>query len=222
MTFDKKSLALVAISALFFSVFGMFLLVFVGGIFGSRFGIPWFGSNYLAALQGVLGLISTCGCIFFISLAKNQSRLWHFGIPLCIALAVTTLSSFLSPLLLNLDSMLLNQNTGQAALFLLAPCSALFFYLEKQKNSGCMGLVIISLVVCILSAVLLYGLIFPQQYAPGSKTGAGPTASELSFWVYYMLGLPIIGALFLSCAFRIHHQDSEPGNLSLQKPTETP
>lgn len=222
MTIDKKSLALVAISALFFSVFGMFLLVFFGGIFGSRLEIPWFGSNYLAALQGVLGLISACGCIFFISLTKNQSRLWYFGIPLCITLAVTTLSSFLSPLPLNPDSMLLNQNTGQAALFLIAPCSALFFYAEKRKDNGGMGLVIISLVVCILSAVLLYGLIFPQQYAPGSKSGAGPTASELSFWVYYMLGLPIIGAMFLSRASGFHPHDSEPGNLSLQKPTETP
>ncbi|MDO9326706.1 MAG: hypothetical protein Q7T80_17280 [Methanoregula sp.] len=222
MTFDKKSLALVTLSTAFFSVFGMFLLVFVGGISGSRLEIPWFGSNYLAALQGVLGLISAGGCIFYLSLTKHQSRRWYFGIPLAIALTGITLSSFISPLSLIPDIVFLNQNTGQAALFLLAPCSALFFYSEKQTNDSDMGLVIISLIICILSALLLYGLIFPPQYAPGSKTGAGPTLSELCFWIYYMLGLPIIGALFLSRASGFHHQESEPGNHSDQKPAETP
>jgi hypothetical protein len=221
MTFDKKSLALVAISAVFFSVFGMFVLVPVVGISG-LLEIPWFGYNYLAAFWGIFGLISLCGCILFLTIAKKQSRLWYSGIPLAITLTVITISSFISPLPLIPDMMFLDQNTGQVALFLLAPCSALFFYPEKRTNDGGMGLVIISLVVCIMSALLLYGLIFPQQYAPGSKIGAGPTASELCFWVYYMLGLPIIGALFLSRAFGFHHKDSEPGNLSAQKPTETP
>ena len=221
MTPDKKPLALAALSLVFFSVFGMFVLVFVRGISGFH-EIPWFGSNNLAALQGVLGLISAGGCIFFLSLTKNQSRLWYFGIPLAITLTIITLSSFITPLPLNPDMMVLNQNTGQAALFLLAPCSALFFYSEKQKNDGAMGLVILSLVVCILSALLLYGLIFPPQYAPGSKTGAGPIVSELCFWIYYMFGLPIIGALFLSRAFGFHHQETEPGNHSAQKPAETP
>jgi hypothetical protein len=221
MTFDKKSMAFVAMSAVFFSVFGIFVLVPIVGIFGLR-EIPWFGYNYLAAFWGIFGLISLCGCILFLTIAIKQSRLWYSVIPLAFTLTVITISSFIASLPFIPDMMFLNQNTGQAALFLLAPCSALFIYSEKRTNNSGMGLVIISLVVCILSAVLLYGSIFPQQYAPVSKIGAGPTASELSFWFYYMLGLPIIGALFLSRAFGFHHQDSEPGNLSAQKPTETP
>jgi hypothetical protein len=221
MTIDKKSLAYVAISAIFFSVFGMFLVVAVAGIFGS-FEIPWFGYNYPGALQAVFGLISLCGCILCLKLAQNQSRLWYLGIPLALSLAAITITSFMSPLSLLTDRIFMDQNAGQAALFLLAPASVLVFYSEKRMNNGGMGFVIISLVVCILSAFLLYGLFIPPQYAPGSKIGMGPTVSELFFWVYYMLGLPIVGALFLSHAFGFHHQDSEPGNHSLQKPTEEP
>ncbi len=72
---DKKSLALIATSALFFSVFGMFFLVFTGGISGFRFGIPWFGSNYLAVILGILGLISFVGCILHLMFVRNRSGL---------------------------------------------------------------------------------------------------------------------------------------------------
>ncbi len=132
------------------------------------------------------------------------------------------MSSFLSPLPFTGDLRLVYQYTWQAALFLLAPCSALFFYSEKRMNEGGMGFVIISLVVCILSAVLLYGLIFPTQYVPGTKIGAGPTVSELYFWIYYMLGLPIIGSLFLSRATGLFRRDSKTGKPGMQNPSETP
>jgi hypothetical protein len=218
---DKTSIALVAMSAIFFSVFGMFLLVFAGGVSGLRFELPWFGSNYLAASLGILGLISVCGCTLFLSLTRHQSRLWYFGIPLGIALTVTSVSWFFTPLHLIPDSML-NQNTGQVALFLLAPCSALFFWSEKRMKNGGIGLMVIILLVSILSALLLYGLIFPPQYALGSKIGAGPTVSELYFWIYYMLGLPIIGSLFLSTALGLFRRDSKTGKPDMQKPAETP
>jgi len=208
-------------SALFLSVFGMFLLVFARGISGLNFEFPWFGYNYLAALLAVSGLISVCGCIHYLNLARNQSRPWYWGIPLGIALAVTTISAFITPVPLIPDMMFLNQDTGQAALFLLAPCSAIFFYSEKQVNEGGMGLVYIALIVSVLSAILLAGLIFPQQYAPGEHVG-GPSAFELAFWIYYMLGLPIVGALFLSRTIGSHRQDSKTGNLIARQPPEIP
>lgn len=210
MAINKKSLALVALSAIFFSVIGMFLLLAFSGISGWGYDYPFFGSNYVIPTFGIFGLISFCGCILFLNLTRKYSRLWYFGIPLGITLAVILIPSNISN----------NLGLGLAAIFLLAPCSALFFYSEKRMNNGSMGLVIISIVVSILSAAFIYGMIFPPQYAPGSKVGLEPT--ELYFWVYYMLGLPVIGALFLSHAFGVHYRDSKPGNLPAQNPAKTP
>jgi hypothetical protein len=208
---DNKSLALVAMSAIFFSVFGMFLLLVFAGISGWGYGIPFFGTNYLVAALGIFGSISFCGCILFLIVTRKWSRLWYSGIPLGITIAVMLIATMVSG----------NLSIGMAAIFLLAPCSALFFYAEKRMNNGGMGLVVIPLVVTILSAVLIGGIIFPPQYAPGSNVGAGPDATELCFWVYYMLGLPVIGALFLFHAWGVHHRDSKSENLPARKTAKT-
>lgn len=196
---DKKSLALVAMSAVFFSVFGMFLLLAFSGISGWGYDYSFFGSNYTIPTFGIFGLISFCGCVIFLILARKQSRLWYSGIPLGITIAVILIPSGISN----------NLGIGLAAIFLLAPCSALFFYSEKRMNHGGMGLVIVSLVVSILSAAFILSMIFPPHTTPGST--AGPEPAELYFWVYYMLGLPVIGALFLFHAFGVHRQNAEPG-----------
>jgi hypothetical protein len=209
---DKKSLALVAMSAIFFSVFGMFLLLAFSGISGWGYEYPFFGSNYIIPTFGIFGLISFCGCVSFLILTRKHSRLWYFGIPLGITLAVILIPTDISH----------NLSIGLVAIFLLGPCSALFFYSEKRMNNGSMGLVIIAIIASILSAAFLYSMIFPPQYAPGSKTGVGPDATELYFWVYYMLGLPVIGVLFLAHAFGVHHRNSKSGNLPAQKPAEIP
>lgn len=220
MTPGTKSLAFAGTSAVFFTPIGLYLSFFLPVVAGSRVDLPWFGSDYFVAVPAVLGLISVIGCILLLSQGKKLSRLWYFGIPLGITLTVITVSSFLSPLPLSPDLMFPNKNTGQAALFLLAPSSALFFYGEKKIHGCGRGLVIISLLVSILSAVLLYGLIFPPQYAPGEHVFGNPY--ELYFWVYYLLGLPIVGALFLSRAFGFYHPDSKPDNLTTRTPEETP
>lgn len=201
-------------SAIFFTPIGVILLIFLP-VTSIHIDFPVFGFNYFGAVPAVLGLISFCGCIVSLSLEKKQSTYWYWGIPLCIASALVTIAS----LLFLTGVPFLGWNALQSFI-LLTPCAALFFYSEKTVYGSGTGLVIISLGVSILPAVLLYGLIFPHQYAPLEHVLMNPF--ELLFWVYYMLGLPIVGALFLSRAFGFHHQDSKPGNHSAQKPTEAP
>jgi heme/copper-type cytochrome/quinol oxidase subunit 2 len=193
VTTDKKFLAHVAISALFFTSPCIILLIFLP-VNSIHLDFLSFSFNYFAVVPIVLGIISLCGCIVSMSLDKKQSPYWYWGIPLCIATAVVTIVS----LLFLMGISFIGWNALQSFI-LLTPCAALFFYSEKKVNGSGMGLVIISIVISVLPAILLYGLIFPQQYAPLEHVFMSPF--EVLFWVYYLLGLPIVGALFLTRAF---------------------
>ena len=215
---NKKSLALVAMSAIFFSSVG-FILAFLPAVAGVHLELPWFGSNLFAAVPAVFGLISIGGCLLLFREEKNQSAYWSLGIPLCILTALTTIYSFLSPKTIITDIPSLGQN-ALVLFILLSPCAALFFYSEKKIYGGGWELVVISLLVSVVSAVLLYGWIFPHQYAPGERVLENPLM--LLFWLNYFVGLPIVGALFLADANGTTLRDAKTGIPVVQNPPETP
>lgn len=200
MTMDKKSLILAAMSAIFFTPLVVILLVFLP-VNSIHFDFLVFRFNYFAAAPIVLGILSFCGCVVSLILEKKQTSHWYWGIPLCISTAVVTIVS-----LLFLTGIPFIGWNAMQSFILLTPSAALFFYSEKKMNRTGMGPVIISLAISILPVILLYGLIFPQQYAPLEHVLMNPF--ELLFLVYYILGLPIVGALFLIRAFGFHPHDA--------------
>jgi hypothetical protein len=204
MTMDKKTLAHAAMSAIFFTPIGVILLIFLP-VASLHVDFPGLSFNYFAAVPAVLGLISLCGGIVSLSLEKKQSTYWYWGIPLCIATAVVTIAS----LLFLTGIQFIGWNALQSFI-LLTPCAALFFYSEKKVYGTGTGLAIISLGVSILPAILLYGFIFSNNYPPLEYVLMNPF--ELIFWIYFMLGLPIVGALFLLRAFGFHHTDATGGS----------
>jgi hypothetical protein len=94
----------------------------------------------------------------------------------------------------------LNLLAETEALLLLAPASALFFWSQRSIGVPGRGLAIVALAISVLSVILLYGLVFPYQYAPGEH--AVMTVYEPINWLYVMVGMPVNGALFLASAFR--------------------
>ena len=131
---NKKSLALVAMSAIFFSSVG-FILAFLPAVAGVHLELPMFGSNLFAAVPAVLGLISIGGCLLLFRGEKNQSAYWSLGIPLCLITALTTIYSFLSPTTIITDIPFLGQN-ALVPFILLPPCAALFFIQRKRPMAG--------------------------------------------------------------------------------------
>ena len=155
MTMNRKSLALVLMSAIFFTPLGVILVIFLP-LACTDPDVPVFSFhfNYFAVVPIVLGLISLYGSIVLPESQKKQTTNWYGGIPLCIATAVVIIAS-----LLFLTGVPFVGWNALQTFILLAPCAAIFFYSEKNVNGSGMGPVIVSLVISILPAILLYGII---------------------------------------------------------------
>jgi hypothetical protein len=181
-----RNIAYIAISAIFFS----FLVLLFTRPYHNE--IPYFGANLYAAIFFFLGLVSLTGGIIFLYTIKNEVRAWYLGIPLVVAIAAVTISSFLSPALTEYCespvcdvAALFNPVIGQIVIYLLAPFSALFFYSLQQIKGDVTILVLISLGVSILFSG---GLIFEI-----------PMHDISPFLLFFMtVGMPVIGAEFLA------------------------
>jgi hypothetical protein len=227
MSVNPLAPALAAMSAIFFYFFGLIIPNIVIMMLGGDPGLPYLGSIIFSAGPILLGLISLCGCLVFLQKTRTWNRYWYLGIPLCLAIAVAIVSLFLSTVLpiasvlpLLADPGYLNRVAPGVALFLLPPCSALFFWSQKTIRGNGTGLVIIALGISILSTILLYGLFFPEQYAPGEHVGM--SVYEPLYWFYLMLGMPAMGAMYLALAYKNKSGDAGPGAAVLRDVREIP
>lgn len=198
---------LFTMSAVFFYFFGLVMPNIIAMWLEEITAHTGFGTTLIILAPAFLALISLAGCTIFIRNSRTANRHWYLGIPLWIVMAVATVSLFISPFSLGTGGEPLFTDPGYltniamtAALFLLAPCSALFFWSLREITDRITVPVIIALGISIVSAILLYGLLFPQTYAPGEHIGM--SVYEPFFWLYVMLGLPVVGAIYVALGLK--------------------
>ena len=208
---NRISVALIAMAAIFLYFFGLVIPnILVMSLYQNTDQAPAVMAilpPFTDLLPVFLALISLAGCTLCLKDRRAEGRHWHFGIPLWVAMAVAAVSLLLPRVILagggipfSADPIYLTQNAQSAALFLLAPSSALFFWSQKDLLGGVSGHVDIALLISILSAILLYGLLVPVQYAPGEHVSM--SMYEPVCWIYLILGLPVVGALYIALGLR--------------------
>jgi len=192
-----KIICCAAISAIFFSV----ILIFAGSLAGTN--LPYFGANMFAATYFLFGTISFLGCALFLFETRDEDTSWNFRIPLMLALAAVMLSSFLFPALQSQEilravpgSGLAIAAAGSLAFILLAPCSALFFYSFRETDQGTLSG---SVLTCLAVSTVSAGMFIAMPFQLNSTLFLYPTESlfGLWYWLYLIVGMPVIGALFL-------------------------
>lgn len=204
-------------SAVFFYFFGVVIPNIMGIWLDDATMHTGTGMMLVILAPGLLALISLAGCTVFLRNSRTTNRHWYLGIPLWIIIAAATVLLILSPLI-RMTGLLppspdLGGLAGMGALFLLAPCSVIFFWSIRDYPARITIHVIIALGVSIVSAILLYGLLFPPEYAPGEHVGM--SMYEPFLWLYLILGLPIVGALYivLGLKSRYRSRDSDADGL---------
>jgi hypothetical protein len=198
-------LSLPAMSVLFFCLPLLTVLNAVLGFLANTTGldlIPYVSDFSIPAF------ISLCGGIVFLISTREGNPSWFLGIPLCIAFAITAISSVVSGLLV-----ISNPNPpiyepgivwtllSQAAFCLLPPCAALFFWSQKRLGRWVPVLAGIALVITLCSVAVLYFEFSPYLVSAGFIPPGPPHVENDGFLILYlMFGLPIIGILFLVLA----------------------
>jgi hypothetical protein len=171
---------------------------------------------YYLADPSFFAFISLCGGVAFLLSTRNENPSWCLGIPLCLMFAITAVSPLVSGILVIHDPSPPIWHPGilwillsQAAVCLVPPCAALFFWSQRVLGSWVPVLAALALLVTISSVAMLYaefslwlvsaGLISPEP--PAMVDGQlvkvendGPLILYLGF------GLPIIGIFFLILA----------------------
>ncbi len=187
-----RNVAYIAISAIFFSFWVFFTFLTIIRISPDRYQIPYFGTNIIAAVFFLLGLISSSGAILFLADIKNEIRKWYLGVPLVAAIALVTISYLLSPVLpgyfgypVHSEATVINLITGQVAVYLLAPFSALFFYSQKEIK----GLMRVPILVTLVVSVLFSGCLFIES---------SMYDISMFYLLYLQIGMPLVGAMFLA------------------------
>jgi hypothetical protein len=187
-----RNVAYIAISAIFFSFWIIITLLPLIRIGPDQHQIPYFGTNIIAAVFFLLGLISVSGAIAFLADIKNEIRKWYLGVPLAVTIGVVTGSYLLSPVLpgyfgypVNTGATVSNLITGQVAVYLIAPFSALFFYSLKEIK----GLMRVPILVTLAVSILFSGCLFIES-----------SMHDISmFYLLYLeIGMPLVGAMFLA------------------------
>lgn len=187
-----RNVAYIAISAIFFSFLVIIIIHPIFRISPNQYQIPYFSTNIIAAVFFLLGLISVSGTIVFLAEIKNEIRKWYLGVPLAAAIAVVTISYLLSPVLPGYfgypvygGATVFNLITGQVAVYLIAPFSALFFYSLKEIK----GLMRVPILVTLAVSVLFSGCLFIET-----------SMHDISMFylLYEVIGMPLVGAMFLA------------------------
>ena len=203
-TADVRYTGYAAISVIFFSIFAV-----IAGYAG-RISVPYFDGDIFPAVFFLFGMVSFLGGALFLYRTADGDDSWYLRVPLIVSIAVVVVSSFLIPalqaqevLLVYQYSALVNAYTGSLAFILLAPFSALFFHSIPVLRSGCVsGHVVVSLAASLLSGLMLLGMLqgdvilFPHP----SESLFG-----LCSWFYLLIGLPVIGIMFLVTSSRVGH-----------------
>ena len=204
----------VALSVVFFSV----CVILPGYI--NHFDLPYFGTNMFTAVFFAFGMISFLGGALFLYVTIVDGREWNFRLPLVGLAAVVTLFSFLSPALQTRGVLSVLPGLGLVAamiwsysIVLFAPAAVLFFHSLRPIRRGDLGIhVVLSIGVSLISMVLFLGLLLqtggPLHPYP-EESGYG-----LWFWVYLIIGLPLVGAFVLATSAKGMSAD---GDASLEE-----
>jgi hypothetical protein len=160
--------------------------------------------------------ISLCGGIAFLLATKNENSSWYLGIPLCIMFAITAVSPLVSAILVIHDPSPPIYHPGvlwillsQAAVCLIPPCAALFFWSQRALGRWVPVLAALALLITISSAAMLYAEFSPWLVSAGLIPQEPPTMvdgqlvrmeNDGALILYLLFGLPIIGILFLVLA----------------------
>jgi|WetSurMetagenome_2_1015567.scaffolds.fasta_scaffold248271_3 hypothetical protein len=202
-------LSLIAMSALFFS---LILLTVLHEVL--RFLVNTTGLDFLNSLNDFLyslgnfslpAFISLCGGIVFLAGTRKENPSWYLGIPLCMAFAVMAISPALqgflvihSPTPATLEPGRLWFYADKAAFSFLPLCAALFFWSQKQLGRA-IPLVIGMMLVISLSSI---GSLVHDFFPAVIPAGLHPPHADMTLFlaIYLLIGLPLIGILFLALA----------------------
>jgi hypothetical protein len=203
----KKYLALVVMSAVFFSVPLISVLdtVQVYLVMTAGLELPLV---YMLGDFSLTAFISLCGGVAFLLSTRTENPSWYLGIPLCIAFAITAVSPLVSGLLIISNPTPPIYEPGvvwillsQTVFCLLPPSAALFFWSQKWLGRWVPVLTGIALVITLCSVATLYFEFSPSLVSAGLIPPGPPHVENDGFLILYlMFGLPIIGILFLVLA----------------------
>ena len=171
---------------------------------------------YWLADSSFFACISLCGGIAFLLATRNENPSWYLGIPLCIMFAITAISPLVSGILVIHDMSPPIYHPGvlwillsQAAVCLIPPCAALFFWSQRALGRWVPVLAALALLITISSAAMLWAETAPYLVSAGLIPPEPPTMvdghvvkveNDGALILYLMFGLPIIGILFLVLA----------------------
>jgi hypothetical protein len=208
-----KHLSLVAMSV--FCFYALLLPVWdpVPGFLVNTTGLEQW---YFLADPSFFACISLCGGIAFLLVTRNENPSWHLGIPLCIMFAITTVSPLVSAILVIHDPSPPIYHPGvlwillsQAAVCLIPPCAAVFFWSQRALGRWVPVLAALALLITICSAAMLFAEFSPWLVSAGLIPPEPPTMvdghvvkseNDGALILYFMFGLPILGICFLILA----------------------
>jgi ribose/xylose/arabinose/galactoside ABC-type transport system permease subunit len=170
---------------------------------------------WLADLSFFAG-ISLCGGVAFLLVTRNENPSWYLGVPLCIMFAITAVSPLVSGILVVHDPSPPIYHPGvlwillsQAAVCLIPPCTALFFWSLRALGRWVPVLAALALLITINSAAMLYAEFSPWLVSAGLIPPEPPsmvdgqvvrTENDGPLILYLGFGLPVIGIFFLILA----------------------
>jgi hypothetical protein len=171
---------------------------------------------YYLADPSFFAFVSLCGGIAFLLVARNENPSWYLGIPLCTMFAITAVSPLVEGILVIHDPSPPIYHPGvlwilmsQAAVCLIPPCAALFFWSQRALGRWVPLLAALALLITISSAAMLYAEVSPWLVSRGYLPPEPPTMvdgqvvrmeNDGPLILYLGFGLPIIGICFLILA----------------------
>lgn len=191
--------ALICTSSLFFYPW----ILLIAGII-----VPQALSALLAVLPVLLGSVSLTGATLLLTHAAGKRHLP--GIPLILAIGAIVATSFLS-IPLGIKPLIGSSGPLSAvwtvSFLLLAPFSSLFF-LSLPKNTGVRG------TASSLSAIVsLFALLIILLIGPGLISGHSVIHLLALLWLYGVIGLPIIGILYVIVALYGREEGTSSGDV---------
>lgn len=215
---DKNSLALVAMTPLFFfAALGPFIDQMLWD-FGDPFNMRIPLSSVMWNIS-LLGLIALCGGIAFLTSTRKENPSWYLGIPLVVAFVVIAVSPVAAGLFVISDpspplfhtGVIISLLASYGTVFLLPPCAALFFWSQRRQGWWVAVMAGIALLITLNSLVLTFSILSPYLVSAGLIPPPQPqyingqlvkTDGEglLFLFVHFMIGLPVIGICILALA----------------------
>jgi len=221
VTINKKSLALVAMTPLFFfAALGPFIDQMLWDL-GDPFSMRILLSSVMWNIS-LIGLIALCGGFVFLNSTRKENSLWYLGIPLVVAYAIIAVSPVVAGFFVISDpspplyhpGVILSLLGAYGTVFLLPPCAALFFWSQRQQGRWVAVMAGIALLITLNSLVLTFYIFSPYLVSAGLLPPPQPhyidgqmvkTDGEgiLFLFVHLLIGLPVIGICILALAGHI-------------------